>query len=132
MKSGSTPSAVAMNGREPFATTAAGSTLYTGNPAEIKAAAISPEPMRRSGTPNRTSTPAPVAIPTANARATSTGPEVPVINRVTAASHRRIQTERRHGRLSHGAAAIVHATAAARSPDPVGVPPVTHDDCPWT
>ena len=126
MNSGSPSSASAVNGREPFASTAAGSTWVTGRPAEPSATAISAGPMRRSGTPNRTSTPAPTVIPVAKARTTSTGEAVPVISRAMAASHKTIQAVRRHGRLSHGAAATVTAAAAARSAGPSSDAPVSH------
>ena len=107
-----------MNGREPFAATAAGSTRATGRPAEPSAAAISAGPARRSGTPNTTSAAAPAVTPAAKARTTSAGEAVPVISRTPAASHSVIQAARRHGRASHGAAATAHATAAAPSAGP--------------
>ena len=89
MNNGFPSPAAATNGREPFASTPAGSTLVTGRPAEPSAAAIPSGPRRRSGTPNRTSTPAPAVTPAANATTTSTGEAVPVISRTTAASHKR-------------------------------------------
>src|SRR6478672_4117264 len=118
MNNGFSSSAAATNGREPFASTPAGSTLVTGRPAEPSAAAIPSGPRRRSGTPNRTSTAAPAVTPAANATTASAGEAVPVISRTTAASHKVIQAARRDGRLSHGAAATVTATAAARSAGP--------------
>src|SRR6185437_378600 len=118
MNNGFPSAAAATNGREPFASTPAGSTLVTGRPAESSAAAISCGPRRRSGTPNRTSTPAPAVTPAANATTASAGEAVPVTSRTTAASHKTIQTARRHGRLSHGAAATVTATAAVSSAGP--------------
>src|SRR5438445_11104668 len=105
MNNDSPPAAAATNGREPFASTPAGSTLVTGRPAEPSAAAIPAGPMRRSGTPNTTSTPAPAVTPAANATTASIGEAVPVIRRTRAASHKVTQVARRHGRLSHGAAA---------------------------
>src|SRR5207248_10631347 len=104
----------------------AGSTPVTGRPAEPSAAAIPAGPVRRSGTPNRTSTPAPAVTPAANATTTSTGEAVPVISRTRAASHSVVQAVRRHGRLSHGAAATTPATAAARSAGPASDAPVSH------
>ena len=71
MNNGSPSSAAAMKGREPFASTAAGSTPVTGRPDERSAAAIRSGPMRRSGTPNTTSEPAPTIAPDANADTTS-------------------------------------------------------------
>ena len=91
MNNGFPSSAAAMNGREPFASTPAGSTLVTGRPAEPSAAAIPSGPRRRSGTPNRTSTAAPAVTPAANATTASTGEAVPVTSRTTAASHKVIQ-----------------------------------------
>src|SRR2546421_11096395 len=82
--------------------------------------------MRRSGTPNRTSTPAPAVTPAANATTTSTGEAVPVISRTRAASHSVVQAVRPHGRLSHGAAATVTAAAAARSAGPPRDAPGSH------
>ena len=82
--------------------------------------------MRRSGTPNKTSTPAPAVTPAANATTASAGETVPVISHTMAASHKVTQAARRHGRLSHGAEATVTATAAARSAEarqrPAGQP----------
>ena len=130
MNNGSPSPATAVKGREPFASTAAGSTPVTGRPAEPSAAAIPPGPMRRSGTPNRTSTPAPTVTPAAKATTTSTGEAVPVISRTPAASHSAIQAVRRHGRVSHGAAATVPATAAAQSAGPTSDAPVSHDHGP--
>ena len=130
MNNGSPSPATAVKGREPFASTGAGSTWATGRPAEASAAAIPPGPMRRSGTPNRTSPPAPIVTPTANATTTSTGEAVPVISRTPAASHSPAQAVRRHGRLSHGAAATVPATAAARTAGPASDAPVSHDHWP--
>ena len=130
MNNGFPSSAAAMNGREPFASTPAGSTLVTGRPAEPSAAAIPFGPRRRSGTPNRTSTAAPAVTPAANATTASTGEAVPVTSRTTAASHKVIQAMRRHGRLSHGAAATVTATAAARSAGLTSDPSVSHDHWP--
>ena len=130
MNNGSPSSATAVKGREPFASTAAGSTWATGRPAEASAAAIPSGPMRRSGTPNRTSAPAPIVTPAANATTTSIGEAVPVISRATAASHSATQAVRRHGRLSHGAAATVPATAAARSAGPTSDAPVSHGHWP--
>src|SRR5205809_4191132 len=124
------PAAAATNGREPFASTPAGSTLVTGRPAEPSAAAIPSGPVRRSGTPSRTSTPAPAVTPAANARTASIGEAVPVISRTTAASHKVIQAVRRHGRLSHGAAATVTATAAARNAGLTSDAPVSHGHWP--
>src|SRR5438477_10748437 len=114
MNNGSPPAAAATKGREPFAWTLAGSTLVTGRPAEASAAAIPAGPVRRSGTPSRTSTPAPAVIPAANARTASTGEAVAVISRTTAASHKVTQVARRHRRPSHGAGATVTAAGAAR------------------
>ena len=130
MNNGSPSSAAATNGREPFATTSAGSTRTTGSPAESRAAAIPSGPMRRSGTPNRTSAPAPAVTPAANATTTSIGEAVPVISRTAAASHKMIQAVRRHGRLSHGAAATVPATAAAPSAGLISGAPVSHHHWP--
>ena len=70
--------------------------------------------------------PAPAVTPAANARAASIGEAVPVTSRTTAASHKVIQAARRHGRLSHGAAATVTATAAARSAGLTNDAPVSH------
>ena len=130
MNNGAPSPAAATNGREPFASTPAGSTLVTGRPAEPSAAAILSGPMRRSGTPNKTSTPAPAVTPAANAKTASTGEAVPVTSPTTAASHKVTQAARRHGRLSHGAAATVTATAAARSAGPASDPPVSHGHWP--
>ena len=130
MNNGFSSAAAATNGREPFASTPAGSTLVTGRPAEPSAAAICSGPMRRSGTPNRTSTAAPAVTPAANATTASTGEAVPVISHTVAASHKVIQAARRHGRLSHGAAATVTATAAARSAGPASDAPVSHGHWP--
>ena len=130
MNNGCPSSVAAKKGREPFASTAAGSTRATGRPAEASAAAIPSGPMRRSGTPNRTSTPAPTVTPAANATTTSIGEAVPVISRATAASNSAIQAVRRQGRLSHGAAATVPATAAARTAGPASDAPVSHDHGP--
>src|SRR5580704_11964542 len=113
MNNGAPSAAAATNGREPFASTPADSTLVTGRPAEPSAAAIPSGPIRRSGTPNKTSTPAPAVTPAASATTASAGETVPVTSHTTAASHKVIQAARRHGRLSHGAAATVTATAAA-------------------
>src|SRR6478735_9049501 len=102
MNNGAPSAAAATNGREPFALTPAGPTPVTGRPAEPSAAAIPGGPRRRSGTPNKTSTPAPTVT----------------------------QAARRHGRLSHGAAATVTATAAARSAEAASDPPVSHGHWP--
>jgi hypothetical protein len=130
MNNGFPSSAAATNGREPFASTPAGSTLVTGRPAEPSAAAIPCGLMRRSGTPNMTSTAAPAVTPAVNAITASAGEAVPVISRTTAASHKVIQAARRHGRLSHGAAATVTATAAARSAGAASDAPVSHGHWP--
>ena len=110
--------ATATNGREPFASTWAGSTQATGRPADRSAAAIPSGPIRRSGTPNATSTPAPTVTPTANASISSAGRTVPVISRATAAAPSVIHAARRQGRLSHGAAATLTAAAAASREGP--------------
>src|SRR5213083_3095068 len=130
MNNGSPSTVAAVNGRDPFALTAAGTTRATGRPAEPSAAAISCGPIRRSGTPNKTSAPAPTVTPAANATTTSMGDAVPVMSRATAASHSVIQAVRRHGRMSQGAAATVQATAAAPSAGPASDAPVSHDHGP--
>src|SRR6185437_11866271 len=124
MNNGAPSAAAATNGREPFASTPAGSTPVTGRPAEPSAAAICCGPRRRSGTPNKTSTPAPAVTPAANATTASAGETVPVT------SHATVQAARRHGRLSHGAAATVTATAAASSAGPATDPPASHGHWP--
>src|SRR5689334_11903398 len=126
MNNGFPSPAAATNGREPFASTPAGSTLVTGRSAKLSAAAISCGPRRRSGTPNKTSTPAPAVTPAANATTASTGETVPVTSHTTTASHKVTQAVRRHGRLSHGAAATVTAAAAARSAGAASDEPLSH------
>ena len=97
------PSSVtAVNGREPFVWTPAGSTEATGRPADRSAAAIPSAPIRRSGTPKATSTAAPTVTPEANARTSSAGRTVPVISRAALTAASAIQAVRRQGRLSHG------------------------------
>ena len=113
------PSSVtATNGREPFVTTPAGSTEATGSLADRSAAAIPSAPIRRSGTPNTTSTAAPTVTPETNARTSSAGRTVPVISRAVSAAPSAIHAVRRQGRLSHGAAATVTAAAAASKAGP--------------
>ena len=108
------PSSVtARNGREPLVWTPAGSAEAAGRPADRSAAAIPSDPIRRSGTPKATSTPAPTVTPVANARTSSAGRTVPVISRAAPTAASAIHAVRRQGRLSHGAAATVTATAAA-------------------
>ncbi|GEM_PF-2870372 len=125
------PSSVtATNGREPFVATLAGSTEVTGNPADRSAAAIPADPIRRSGTPKATSTAAPTVTPAANARTSSAGRTVPVISRAAPAAHSAIHAVRRHGRLSHGAAATVTAAAAASRAGPGNAALASQELCP--
>ena len=125
------PSSVtAVNGREPFVTTLAGSTEATGSPADRSAAAIPSDPIRRSGTPKATSTAAPTVTPEANARTSSAGRTVPVISRAAATAASAIHAVRRQGRLSHGAAATVTATAAASRAGPGNAALASQELCP--
>ena len=120
----------ATNGREPFASTWAASAQVTGRPADRSAAAIPSGPIRRSGTPNVTSTPAPTVTPTANASISSAGSTVPVISRAAAAAPRVSHAARRQGRLSHGAAATVTAAAAASRAGPGNAALASSELCP--
>ena len=110
------PSAVAAaNFLEPLVSTSAGRTEVTGRPASRSAAAISPGPIRRSGTPNVTRTAAPTVTPVARARISSIGSIVPARIRTTPASSSVSHATRRQGRLSQGAAATTTAAADANS-----------------
>ena len=125
------PSSVtAKNGREPFASTSAGTTELTGRPADRSAAAIPSGPIRRSGTPSVTSTPAPTVTPAASARISSIGSTVPATSRAAATAHSVTQAARRHGRLSHGEAATVTATALASRAGPGNAALASHASCP--
>src|SRR5262249_56031809 len=93
------------------------------------AAGLGAGPVRRWGTPNGRSTPAPPGTPAANAKTTSVGDERPVISCSAPASHRASQAVRRHERLSHGAAATTPATAAPRA-GPASDGPMSHGQAP--
>ena len=123
-------SVTAKNGREPFAVTSAGVTELTGRPADHSAAAIPSGPIRRSGTPRATSTPAPAVSPMANARISSIGTTVPATSRATPAAPSTIHAVRRHGPLSHGEAATVTATTLASSAGPGNAALASHEPCP--
>ncbi len=123
-------SVTAKNGREPFAMTSAGVTELTGRPADLSAAAILSGPIRRSGTPRATSTPAPAVSPTASARISSIGSTVPASSRAAPAAPSTTQAVRRHGRLNHGEAATVTATTPASSAGPGNVALASHEPCP--
>ena len=120
----------ATKGREPFASTWAGSTQATGRPADRSAAAIPSGPIRRSGTPNATSTPAPTVTPRASASISSAGKTVPVISRAAAAAPSVIHAARRQGRLSHGAAATLTAAAPASRAGPGNAALASSELCP--
>ena len=123
--------ATAANFGEPLVSTSAGRTEVTGTPARRSAAAISPGPIRRSGTPNVTRTAAPTVTPVARARISCIGSAVPASTRTTAASSSVSQAARRHGRLSQGAAATTTADADANSAGAGNPAPVTQELCAW-
>ena len=104
--------AVASNGRDPFAARSGPVTWLTGTPPARSAAATPAGPIRRSGTPNATSSPAPTVTPAASASTSCSGSSPPVTSRAAPIRSNVAQDARRHGRLSHGAA----ATATAASP----------------
>ena len=122
------PSSVtAVNGREPFVWTLAGSAEATARPADRSAAAIPPAPIRRSGTPKATSRPAPTVTPAPRARMSSAGRTVPVISRATLMAASVIQAVRHQGRLSHGDRATVTAAAAASRAGPGNAALASHE-----
>ena len=124
------PSAeTAANFLEPLATTSAGRTEVTGRPASRSAAAIPAGPIRRSGTPNATSTAAPTVTPVARARISCIGSAVPASSRATAASSSVSHAARRHGRLSQGAAATTTAAADANSAGAGNAAPASQEPC---
>src|SRR5262249_61268874 len=96
-------------------------------PADRRPAAIAAGQAPRWAPRTTPGPPAPTVTPVANASTTSTGEAAPVISRTTADSHNMTQAVRRHGRVSHGAAATVQATAAARSAGPASDAPVSPD-----
>ena len=106
--------AVAWNGRDPLAANGP-VTWLTGTPPAPRAAATPAGPIRRSGTPNATSRPAPTVTPAASASTSCMGRRPPVISRATPISSSVAQAARRHGRLSHGAAATATAASPART-----------------
>jgi hypothetical protein len=125
------PSAVtAANGREPLVSTSAGRTESTGRPASRNAAAISPGPIRWSGTPNTTRTAAPTVTPAARARISCIGSIVPARIRTPPASSSVSQATRRQGRLSQGAAPTATAAADANSAGAGNAAPATQESCP--
>ena len=122
-------SVTARKGREPLVRTPAGSAEATGRPADRSAAAISSGPIRRSGTPNATSRPAPTVTPAARARISSAGRTAPLISRATPTVPSVTQAARRQGRLSHGDRATVTAAAAASRAGPGNAALASHE-CP--
>jgi hypothetical protein len=94
---------------------AGGQTGPAGTPACRSATAIPSGPIRRSGTPNATSTAAPTVTPAATAMTSSIGRTVPVISRTAATTSSVIHAARRQGRLSQGDTALITAAAAAIS-----------------
>ncbi len=107
--------------------TSAGQTDSTGTPARRSAAAISPDPIRRSGTPNAARTAAPTVTPVAIARTSSIGKIVPVSRRAAAITSSASQAARRHGRLSQGEAPTTTAAAPAISQGPGNAAPAIHE-----
>jgi len=116
-----------VNFLEPLPPTSAGRTDSTGRPAARSAAAISPGPIRRSGTPNVTRTAAPTVTPVARARISCIGSIVPARIRTTAASSSVSHATRRQGRLSQGAAATTTAAADANSAGAGNAAPATQE-----
>jgi len=119
---------VTWNGRDPFAVASGPVTWLTDTPPARSAAAAPAQPIRRSGTPNATSRPAPTVTPAASASTICMGSSPPVISRAAAISSSVAQAARRHGRFSHGAAATVAAaspasTAGSGKPAPVSQEP---------